>query len=127
MKTKRVVKLSELHQIIGNYLYMYGDANIASIATHTNSDHNNHLKYSFCLTPLDRVLKLNEEEDVLTIDYHEIPIEEPAATFSQKTIIRPSKRFNGNVCVCCGKPVDSEDKVVMVCNKCASEFKFGDE
>ena len=127
MKTKRVVKLSELHQIIGNYLYMYGDANIASIATHTNGDPENHLKYSLHLAPIDRELELNEEETILGIDYHEIPIEEPAATFSQKTIIRPSKRFNENICECCGKPVDSENKVVKVCNKCVSEFKFGDE
>lgn len=124
MKTKRVVKLSELHQIIGNYLYMYGDANIVSIATHTNGDHKNHLKYSLHLAPIDRELEPNEEETMLGIDYHEIPIEEPAATFSQKTIIRPSKRFNGNICECCGKPVDSENKVVKVCNKCASEYQF---
>ena len=58
------------------------------------------------------------------IDYHEIPIEEPIATFSHKRIIRPSKRFNGNICECCGKPVDSENKVVKVCNKCAFEYQF---
>ena len=124
MKTKRVVKLSELHQIIGNYLYMYGDANIASIATHCNGDPKNHLNYSLHLAPIDRELKLNEEETILKIDYHEIPIEEPAATFSQKTIIRPSNRFNGNKCECCGGLVDSENKVVKVCNKCASEYQF---
>ena len=127
MKTKRVVKLSELHQIIGNYLYMYGDANIASIATHTNGDPENHLKYSLHLAPIDRELELNEDETILGIDYHEIPIEEPAATFSQKTIIRPSMRFNGNICVCCGKPISSSSATVRVCNKCVSEFKFGDE
>jgi len=124
MKTKRVVKLSELHQIIGNYLYMHGDANITSIATHTNGHPKNQLKYSLRLAPIDRELELNEEETILGIDYHEVPIEEPVATFSQKTITRPSKRFNGNICECCGEPVDSENEVVKVCNKCASEYQF---
>ena len=81
MKTKRVVKLSELHQIIGNYLYMYGDANITSIATHTNGDPKNHLKYSLRLAPIVRELELIEEETLLGFDYHEVPIEEPVATF----------------------------------------------
>lgn len=120
MKTKRVVKLSELHQIIGNYLYMNGDANIASIATHTNSDHNNHLKYSFCLTPLDRVLKLNEEEDVLTIDYHEVPIKESISS-GLKYVDEP---LNGHMCECCGNPVHSTSATTKVCNKCASEYQF---
>lgn len=124
MKTKRVVKLSELHQIIGNYLYTCGDANIESIATHTNGNPNNHLKYSLHLSPIDRELELNEEETILGIDYHEVPIEESAVTFSHETMIRSAKRFNGNICECCGKPVDSENEVIKVCNKCASEYKF---
>lgn len=38
--------------------------------------------------------------------------------------IKLSKRYNGNVCVCCGKPVNSDNKCTQVCNKCASEYEF---
>lgn len=120
MKTKRVVKLSELHQIIGNYLYMYGDADITSIATHTNGDPNNHLKYSFHLAPIDRELEVNEEETVLGIDYHKIPIEDKISV-GIKYVDEP---LNGQLCECCGNPVHSTSVTTKVCNKCASQYEF---
>lgn len=120
MKTKRVVKLSELHQIIGNYLYMYGDANITSIATHTNGDPKNHLKYSLHLAPIDRELELNEEETLLGIDYHEVPIKESISS-GLKYVNEP---LNGYMCECCGNPVYSTSVTTKVCNKCASEYQF---
>lgn len=120
MKTKRITKLSELHQIIGNYLYMYGDADIASIATHTNGDPNNHLKYTLHLAPIDRELEINEEENVLQIDYHTISIEEKIPS-GIKTVDEP---LNGLNCECCGKPVHSTSATRKVCNKCASQYKF---
>lgn len=120
MKTKRVVKLSELHQIIGNYLYMYGDANITSIATHTNGDPKNHLKYSLHLAPIDRELEPNEEETILGIDYYEIPIKESISS-GFKYVDEP---LNGHVCECCGNPVHSTSATTKVCNKCASEYQF---
>ena len=120
MKTKRIVKLSELHQIIGNYLYMYGDANVASIATHTNGDLNNHLKYSLHLTPIDRELELNEEETILGIDYREISIEENIPS-GIKYVEEP---LNGRICECCGNPVYSTSSTTKVCNRCASQYEF---
>lgn len=120
MKTKRIVRLSELHQIIGNYLYMHGDADITSIATHTNGDPNNHLKYSLHLAPIDREMLPNEDEDVLGINYHEISIKENISLESKAT----NKSFNTNNCVCCGKPIDSSSATIKVCNACANEYKF---
>ena len=38
--------------------------------------------------------------------------------------INLSKYCNGNICICCGKPVDSNNKCIQVCNKCASEYEF---
>ena len=120
MKTKRIVKLSELHQIIGNYLYMHGDANIASIATCTNSDYNNHIKYKFNLTPINGVLAL-DEEDILTINYHEVSIEEEKTASGIKYVDEP---LNGQCCECCGEPVYSTSATTKVCNKCASQYEF---
>lgn len=74
MNTKRITYLSELHKIIGNYLYEHGDADIRSIGTHCNRDHSNHLKYSL----LVHNFKESDEwkEDRICIDYHNVDIKE---------------------------------------------------
>lgn len=73
MKTKRITLLSELHKLIGNYLYENGDANIVSIMTHNSGDINDKKKYSLVL----RDVKANPyaagvEENFLTIDYRDV-------------------------------------------------------
>lgn len=69
MNVKRITYLSELYNIIGNYLHQHGDANILAMATHTNSDINNHTHYSISLENLNDDLK---EIKTISINYHEI-------------------------------------------------------
>lgn len=73
MKTKRVTLLSELHKIIGNYLYENGDANIVSIMTHNSGDINNKKKYSLVLRDVKAdPYAADVEEKFLTIDYRDV-------------------------------------------------------
>ena len=73
MKTKRVTLLSDLHKIIGNYLYENGDANIVSIMTHNSGDMNNKKKYSLVLRDVKAdPYEAGVEEKLLTIDYRDV-------------------------------------------------------
>ena len=73
MINKRITLLSDLHKLIGNYLYENGDANIVSIMTHNSGDINNKKKYSLVL----RDVKADPhgfgiEEKILTVEYRDI-------------------------------------------------------
>lgn len=73
MKTKRITLLSELHNLIGNYLYENGDANIVSIMTHNSGDINNKKKYSLVLRDIKAdPHEFGVKEDFLTIDYRDV-------------------------------------------------------
>ena len=73
MNNKRVTLLSELHKIIGNYLYENGDANIVSIMTHNSGDINNKKKYSLVLRDVKAdPCAAGVEENFITIDYRDI-------------------------------------------------------
>lgn len=73
MKTKRVTLLSELHKLIGNYLYENGDANIVSIMTHNSGDINDKKKYSLVLRDVKAdPYAADVEEKFLTIDYRDV-------------------------------------------------------
>lgn len=120
MKTKKIVKLSEIYQIIGDYLHANGDANVESIATHNNRDPKNHLKYTLHLSPINRELESYEEEKVICIDYNERVIKQTIPS-GIKEVDEP---LNGRTCVCCGQAVHSTSATRKVCNKCVNEFKF---
>lgn len=73
MNNKRVTLLSDLHKIIGNYLYEHGDANIVSVMTHNSGDINNKKKYSLILRDVKAdPYAADVEEKFLTIDYRDV-------------------------------------------------------
>ena len=51
MIKRRIVKLSDIHKTIGNYLYQFGDADVQSIATHCN--HPDKLQFTLNLADLN--------------------------------------------------------------------------
>lgn len=130
MKTKRITKLSDIHKMIGNFLYMHGDADVTSIATHTNSDLNDHTKYSFHLHPISGSENSVADEEIIFVNYNNVIFDENnkvievipnSDTHDSGDFKEP---YNGQFCECCGNPVRSTSAVTRVCNKCASEYQF---
>ena len=64
---KRITRLSELYVQIGQYLAQYGDADIASIATHNTN--NKQVKYTLHLTDVNS--DWTTETGVITVHYED--------------------------------------------------------
>ena len=136
MKTKRITKLSDIHKLIGNFLYMHGDADVTSIATHTNSDSNDRTKYSFHLHPINSSENNMADEEIIFVNYDTVMSDENNTMVEIEKAVETASPLdssafedfktpcNGLLCELCGEPVRSTSAVVRVCNKCASEYKF---
>lgn len=89
--------------------------------------------YSISSCTDTQILRLRREERK-TISEIPSPTKAPSLrtideAFSQRadyypTIPRVDYPYNGNQCKLCGKPVHSTNATQVVCNKCASEYKF---
>ena len=80
--------------------------------------------YSISSCTDTQILRLRREERK-TISEIPSPTKAPSLrtigeAFSQKE----DYPYNGNQCELCGKPVHSTNATQVVCNKCASEYKF---
>lgn len=127
MSNKRVTLLSELHKLIGNYLYENGDANIVSIMTHNSGDINNKKKYSLVLRDVKAdPYAAGVEEKFLTIDYRDVVekdigfvskemIEKNLPPILPPRVIKESIFGNYPVCYFCGRKVKEFDRRCKCC------------
>ena len=132
MKTKRITLLSDLHKLIGNYLYENGDANIVSIMTHNSGDINNKKKYSLVLRDVKAdPYAAGIEEKFLTIDYRDV-VEKEIYFVSKEMIEKnllpipnppeapPLRTLNERffpVCYFCGRTIRHKEKYCSCCGK----------
>ena len=133
MKTKRITLLSELHKLIGNYLYENGDANIVSIMTHNSGDINDKKKYSLVLRDVKAdPYAADVEEKFLTIDYRDV-VEKDIVFVSKEMmeknllpiplprVIKESIFGNYPVCYFCGRKVKYREER---CSYCGNEVSW---
>lgn len=128
MKTKRITKLSDIHKMIGNFLYMHGDADVTSIATHTNSDLNDHTKYSFHLHPISGSENSIADEEIIFVNYDTVIFDENNTMVEIEKAVETVSQLDSSTSEdfkeLYNELVRSRSAVTRVCNKCASEYQF---
>ena len=71
-----------------------------------------------------QILRLRREERKTISEIPSPPEVPPLRVISETFFQNKDYPYNGNQCKLCGKPVHSTSATQVVCDKCASEYKF---